>query len=84
MPIHAHLAILRPMSTLFRIALIALVFTGLAACGAKGPLVLPEKAAPVEAPAEDGDTDAEAAPEDAEKQAEDAVGTPATTPDGNG
>jgi predicted small lipoprotein YifL len=86
MPIHAHLAILRPMNTLLRIALTALVFTGLAACGAKGPLVLPEKAEPVEVPAEDAaiEADAEAAPEDAEEQAEDAVDTPVTTPDENG
>lgn len=82
MPIHAHLAILRPMNRLLRIALTALVFTGLAACGAKGPLVLPEKAEPVEMPA--GDADADATPEDAEEQAENAVDTPATTPDGNG
>lgn len=77
------------MNTLVRIALTALVFTGLTACGAKGPLVLPEKAEPVEVPAEDAevDTDAEATPEDAEKQVEDAVDTPsvvpAVKPDGN-
>lgn len=86
MPIHAHLAILRSMNTLARIALTALIFATLTACGAKGPLVLPEKAEPVEVPAEDVEVeaDAEAAPEDAEEQAEDAVDTPATTPDGNG
>jgi len=74
------------MNTLLRIASTTLVFTGLAACGAKGPLVLPEKAEPVEAPAEDAevDADAEATPEDAEEQAEDAVDTPPTTPPGNG
>jgi predicted small lipoprotein YifL len=78
------------MSTLFRIALTALVFTGLAACGAKGPLVLPEKAEPVEVPAADAavDTDAEATPKDAEEQVDKSVDTPAVVPavkpDGNG
>ena len=74
------------MNTFLRIALIALVFTSLAACGAKGPLVLPEKAEPVEVPAGgvEVDADAGAIPEDAEGQAEDAVDTPATTPAGNG
>ena len=74
------------MNTLARVALTALVFATLTACGAKGPLVLPEKAEPVEAPAEDAgvDTDAEATPEDAEAQTKDAVDTPAVKPDGNG
>ena len=67
------------MNTLARVALTALVFATLTACGAKGPLVLPEKAEPVEVPA-----DAEATPEDAEEQTEDAVDTPAVKPDGNG
>ena len=90
MPIHAHLAILRPMNTLARVALTALVFATLTACGAKGPLVLPEKAEPVEVPAEDVGvgTDTEATPEDAEEQTGDAVDTPvvvpAVKPDGNG
>ena len=74
------------MNTLARVALTALVFATLTACGAKGPLVLPEKAEPVEVPAEDAgvDTDAEATPEDAEAQTKDAVDTPAVKPDGNG
>lgn len=88
LPIHAHLAILRPMSTLFRIALTALILAGLSACGAKGPLVLPEKAEPVEVPAEDAEadveanTDAEATPEATEEQAEDTVETPPVIPAG--
>lgn len=74
------------MNTLARVALTALVFATLTACGAKGPLVLPEKAEPVEVPAEDAgiDADAEATPEDAEEQTKDAVDTPAVKPDGNG
>ena len=78
------------MNTLVRIALTALVFATLTACGAKGPLVLPEKAEAVEVPAEDAgvDTDAEATPEDAEAQTKGAVDTPpvvpAVKPDGNG
>ena len=68
------------MSTFFRLALIALVLAGLTACGAKGPLVLPEKAEPVEAPADDAD--AEATPEATEEEAEDAVETPPVSPAG--
>jgi predicted small lipoprotein YifL len=72
------------MSTFFRLALIALVLAGLTACGAKGPLVLPEKAEPVEAPADDAEVDADAGatPEAAEEQAEDAAEAPPVIPAG--
>ena len=76
------------MNTLARVALTALVFATLTACGAKGPLVLPEKAEPVEVPAEDAGVDTEAAPENTEDQVEKSVDTPvvvpAVKPDGNG
>ena len=54
----------------------------LAGCGAKGPLILPEKAAPIEAPA-DSPTDNTPQIEDqvttpADQKAEDAVEDPAT------
>lgn len=77
------------MNTFFRIALTALVLAGLSACGAKGPLVLPEKAEPVEVPAEDTgaeaddvNADAEATPEAADEEAEDAVETSPVVPAG--
>ncbi|HSX65098.1 MAG TPA: lipoprotein [Pseudoxanthomonas sp.] len=73
------------MKTLSHFALIAVVVGLLAACGAKGPLFLPEKpleAAPAEdvtpAPGEDA-PDAPVQPED-EPPLED----PATPTDGNG
>ena len=40
------------MNSSHRLALAAPFLLLLAACGAKGPLILPEKAAPIEAPAE--------------------------------
>jgi predicted small lipoprotein YifL len=64
------------MNTLFRIALTALILAGLSACGAKGPLVLPEKAEPVEIPAEidaDADAGAETTSEATEEEASDAT-----------
>jgi predicted small lipoprotein YifL len=74
------------MNKSMHIALSAVVLALLAGCGAKGPLILPEKAVPIEAPAEtapetplesvpsvDG-TDSDAAP--IEPQAEDAVEAP--------
>ena len=64
------------------IALCLSVSALLAGCGAKGPLILPEKAAPIEAPAETV-PEAPAAPTDettttpADQQAEEAVEDPA-------
>lgn len=83
-PIHSHLAILGAMNNPLRTALVASLFLALAGCGAKGPLLLPEKAKPVEAPA-DAPTDntpqieapATPAEEQADQQADDAVETPA-------
>jgi predicted small lipoprotein YifL len=80
------------MNNSLRIALLISLFLGLAGCGAKGPLILPEKATPIEAPADEPTdntpqieapaTPAEQVPEQAEdqadEQAEDAVETPAT------
>ena len=40
------------MNKSIRITLSAAVLAVLAGCGAKGPLILPEKAIPIEAPAE--------------------------------
>ncbi len=74
------------MGKLIRIALTAAVFIALAGCGAKGALILPEKAAPIEAPAET--TPETAAPADdagttpADQQAEDAVETPVQPSEG--
>ena len=59
------------MNKLNRVALFLSVSVILAGCGAKGPLILPEKAAPIEAPAE-------TAPE-ADAPADDAATTPAET-----
>ena len=74
------------MNKSMRIELSALVLALLAGCGAKGPLILPQKAVPIEVPAE---TAPEAAPESvppgdgtetdavpAEPQAGDATETP--------
>lgn len=81
MPVHAHLAILHGMSKLTRIALTAAVLAALAGCGAKGPLILPEKATPVEAPADEPTDNTpqidDATTTPAEEQAEDAVEDPA-------
>ena len=59
------------MNKLNRAALFLSVSVILAGCGAKGPLILPEKAAPIETPAE-------TAPE-ADAPADDAATTPAET-----
>jgi predicted small lipoprotein YifL len=74
------------MNKSMRITFSAAVLALLAGCGAKGPLILPEKAVPIEAPAE---TTPEATPESVppadgtktdttptEPQAGDAVETP--------
>ena len=68
------------MNKSIRAALAISVVIALAGCGAKGPLILPEKAAPIEAPAEtapetpastDGTTTTPA-----DQQAEEAVDDP--------
>ena len=74
------------MDKSLRIALLLSLCAAVAGCGAKGPLILPEKAAPIEAPADDPtdntpQIDAPATP--ADEQAEEAVETP-TTPAPNG
>ena len=70
------------MDKSLRLTLSAALLALLAGCGAKGPLILPEKAVPIEAPVEtapesvppvDG-TETEAAP--AEPQAGDTTETP--------
>lgn len=75
------------MKTLSRFAIIAAVIGLLAACGAKGPLFLPEKPLQEAAPAEDTATppgedapDAPAQPEDDETPAEE---EPAAAADGD-
>ena len=79
------------MNNTLRTACFLSLCVALAACGAKGPLILPEKAVPIEAPAETPvetpvEAPAEAVPETtppvdttttpADEQAEDAVETP--------
>ena len=69
------------MNKSLRIALFLSLCAALSGCGAKGPLILPEKAAPIEAPAETVPetpvpTDNTTTP--ADQQAEDAVDDPAT------
>lgn len=52
------------MNKSLRIMLSAAVLAALAGCGAKGPLILPEKAIPIEAPAETApETPSETPPE---------------------
>lgn len=65
-----------------RIALLTLLSCLLAACGNKGPLVLPDAPAPAEAPAEtpaDAPSETPDAPA-TEQPAGDSAGTPATQP----
>lgn len=67
------------MNKSMRITLSGIVLALLAGCGAKGPLILPEKAVPIEVPTE---TTPEATPEsvpsvDAAPQVGDAVEIPA-------
>ncbi|MEP6907163.1 MAG: lipoprotein [Pseudoxanthomonas sp.] len=57
------------MDKSLRIALAAPILIALAGCGAKGPLILPEKAIPIEAPADE--------PTDNTPQIDGAVTTPA-------
>ncbi|MDR6842715.1 LPS translocon maturation chaperone LptM [Pseudoxanthomonas sacheonensis] len=69
------------MNKSLRIALFLSLCAALSGCGAKGPLILPEKAAPIEVPAETVPetpvpTDNTTTP--ADQQAEDAVDDPAT------
>ena len=64
-----------------RVAFFLSLCATLSGCGAKGPLILPEKATPIEVPAESAD-DASAPTDDttttpADQQAEDAVEDPA-------
>ena len=75
------------MNKSLRTALFLSLCAALSGCGAKGPLILPEKAAPIEAPAETVPETPAAetpAPTDdttttpADQQAEDAVDDPAT------
>lgn len=61
-----------------RIALLTLLSCLLAACGNKGPLVLPDAPAPAETPA-DAPSETPAAPA-TEQPAGDSAGTPATQP----
>jgi predicted small lipoprotein YifL len=69
------------MNSSHRLALAAPLLLLLAACGAKGPLILPEKAAPIEAPAEAVPEAAvpidETSTTPADQQAEEAVDDPA-------
>lgn len=69
------------MNKSLRTAFFLSLCAALTGCGAKGPLILPEKAAPIEAPAETAPetpvpTDDTTTP--ADQQAEDAVDDPAT------
>ena len=75
------------MNKSLRTAFFLSLCAALTGCGAKGPLILPEKAAPIEAPAEtvpETPAPETPAPTDdttttpADQQAEDAVDDPAT------
>ena len=75
------------MNKSFRTAFFLSLCAALSGCGAKGPLILPEKAAPIEAPAEtvpEAPAAETPAPTDdttttpADQQAEDAVEDPVT------
>ena len=65
------------MNTFLRFALATSLVAAFAGCGAKGPLILPEKAAPIEAPADEPTDNTPqiegTAPTPADEQAEDAV-----------
>lgn len=70
------------MNNHFRTAFFLSLCAALVGCGAKGPLILPEKAAPIEAPAETApeapaSTD-ETTTTPAEQKAEEAVDDPVT------
>lgn len=75
------------MKTSLRLAFAAVALALLAACGAKGPLFLPTKDAPVEVPATPAETPAtettptEAAPAEQPTPPETAPVTPPSTPD---
>jgi predicted small lipoprotein YifL len=74
------------MDKSLRIALAVSLLFALAGCGAKGPLILPEKAVPIEAPADsptDNTPQIDQATTPADEQAEEAVEDPAppSTPD---
>lgn len=58
------------MNKPMRITLSAAILAVLAGCGAKGPLILPEKVVPIEVPAE---TVPETVPEDAPEHSPDSV-----------
>lgn len=68
------------MNKSLRTAFFLSLCAALTGCGAKGPLILPEKAAPIEAPAETApETPApDTTTTPADQQAEDAVDDPAT------
>lgn len=70
------------MNRFLHTALAFSLLSVLAGCGAKGPLILPEKAAPIEAPADeptDNTPQIEGqAPTPADQKAEEAVEDPAT------
>lgn len=89
LPPRSRLAILRGMKTYLRAALIAVAIATLCACGAKGPLFMPEPAPPLDmapAEAEEGplgaDTDAAAEDSDDGDDADEAEAKP--TPPGDG
>ncbi len=69
------------MNTYLRFAFVSSVLLVLAGCGAKGPLILPEKATPIQAPADEPTDNTPqidgTAPTPADQQAEDAVEDPA-------
>jgi len=70
------------MNKFLRTALFLSLLSALAACGAKGPLILPEKAAPIEAPADEPTDNTPQidgqATTPADQKAEEAVEDPAT------
>lgn len=71
-------------SSFVRIALVGATFLAIAACGNKGPLVMPQKPVPVEAqPAATPPVQDVPAPQ-ADQSGQSSDGTPSTTKDGGG
>lgn len=82
MPVHAHLAILAGMSKLLKTLTVATFLVLLAGCGAKGPLVLPDRTAPDQVPDEQPADEADGDVDDQPQQ--DAAEAVPAKPDANG
>ena len=76
LPPRSRLAILRGMKTYLRSAVLAVAISALCACGAKGPLFMPEENAPMDMAPDEADVDADADDVDEAVEAEEADPTP--------